>query len=181
MVGLEAMLRLFPEKKANEQAFIALTRFLDALDDVRVTARDARRRSTLVVLSFQLELLWVSGYLPHLETCVECGSADPLVAFLAAAGGGACAACDPGGIGLSPEGRHGIRVLLRAPIADATALALGERAERGASSLSWRRRTSVRRVPAQDADRLARPGSASSNGLGTPPWSITRAAERRVA
>ncbi|HWH05210.1 MAG TPA: DNA repair protein RecO, partial [Gaiellaceae bacterium] len=31
-VGAEAMLRLFPEQEANERAFTALTRFLDALE-----------------------------------------------------------------------------------------------------------------------------------------------------
>ena len=36
LVGAEAMLRLFPEQEANERAFTALTRFLDA----------ARRRSS---------------------------------------------------------------------------------------------------------------------------------------
>jgi DNA repair protein RecO (recombination protein O) len=85
-----------------------------------------------VVLSFQLKLLWVSGYTPHLETCVECGSNDPLVAFLASAGGGTCSACDPGGIPLSPEGVHGMRVLLHSPIAAATTAGLGERAQRDA-------------------------------------------------
>src|SRR6188508_2465090 len=34
MIGLEAMLRLFPEQEANDKAFTALTRFLEALDDV---------------------------------------------------------------------------------------------------------------------------------------------------
>ena len=32
LIGLEAMLRLFTEQEANERAFTALTRFLDALD-----------------------------------------------------------------------------------------------------------------------------------------------------
>ena len=82
MIGLEAMLRLFPEQEANEKAFTALTRFLEALDDV--PARPGMRAALdPVVLSFQLKLLWVSGYTPHLEACVECGSTDPLVAFLA--------------------------------------------------------------------------------------------------
>ena len=52
--------------------------------------------------------------------------------FLAAAGGGACAACDPGGIPLSPEGVHGMRVLLHSPIAAAAAAGLGDRAQRDA-------------------------------------------------
>ena len=60
MIGLEAMLRLFPEQEANDKAFTALTRFLDALDEV--PARPGMRAALdPVVLSFQLKLLWVSG------------------------------------------------------------------------------------------------------------------------
>ena len=33
LVGLEAMLRLFTEEEQNDRAFLALTRFLDALDE----------------------------------------------------------------------------------------------------------------------------------------------------
>ena len=131
MIGLEAMLRLFPEQEVNERAFTAVTRFLDALDDVPPRP-GSRAALDPVVLSFQLKLLWVSGYTPHLETCVECGSTDPLVAFLASSGGGACTACDPGGIPLSSEGVHGMRVLLYSPIAAATSAGLGERAQRDA-------------------------------------------------
>ncbi len=131
MIGLEAMLKLFTEQEGNEKAFTALTRFLDALDDV--PARPGSRPALdPVVLSFQLKLLWVSGYAPHLETCVECGSEEPLVAFLAAAGGGACAACDQGGIPLTAEGVHGMRLLLHSPIAAATTVSLGDRAQRDA-------------------------------------------------
>jgi DNA repair protein RecO (recombination protein O) len=129
MVGLEAMLRLFTEQEANENAFTALTRFLDALDDAPVRPA-ARPGLDPVALSFQLKLLWVSGYMPHLAACVECGSADPLVTFLPAAGGGVCAACDPGGIPLSPDGVHGMRVLLHSPIAAAAAAGLGDQALR---------------------------------------------------
>jgi DNA repair protein RecO (recombination protein O) len=131
MIGLEAMLKLFTEQEANEKAFIALTRFLDVLDDVPARP-GARPALDPVVLSFQLKLLWVSGYTPHLETCVECGSDEPLVSFLAAAGGGACASCDPGGIPLSQEGVYGMRLLLHSPIAAASAAGLGDRAQRDA-------------------------------------------------
>jgi len=129
MVGLEATLRLFTEQEANEKAFTALTRFLDALDEAPVRP-GSRAGLDPVVLSFQLKLLWVSGYMPHLEACVECGSTEPLVAFLPTAGGGACAACDPGGIPLSPEGVHGMRVLLHSPIAAAAGAGLTEQALR---------------------------------------------------
>ena len=85
MVGLEAMLRLFTEQEANERAFTALTRFLDALDEAPPRP-GSRSALDPVVLSFQLKLLWVSGYMPHLESCVECGSGEALVAFLPVGG-----------------------------------------------------------------------------------------------
>ena len=129
LIGLEAMLRLFTEQEANERAFTALTRFLDALDAAPPQA-GSRAALDPVVLSFQLKLLWVSGYAPHLDTCVECGSEEPLVGFVASAGGGACEGCDPGGIALSPEGVHGMRVLLHSPIAAAAGAGLGDRARR---------------------------------------------------
>jgi len=134
MIGLEAMLKLFTEQEANEKAFLALTRFLDALDEAPLQ-RGSRAALDPVVLSFQLKLLWVSGYMPHLETCVECGSVEQLVAFLPEAGGGTCGGCDPGGIALSPEGVHGMRVLLHSPIAAAANAGLGERAQRDAHAV----------------------------------------------
>lgn len=135
MIGLEAMLKLFTEQEANEKAFTALSRFLDALDEAPLQ-RGSRAALDPIVLSFQLKLLWVSGYMPHLEACVECGSAEPLIAFLPAAGGGTCGRCEHlGGIALSPEGVHGMRLLLHSPIAAAAAAGLGERAQRDAHAV----------------------------------------------
>ncbi len=131
LIGLEAMLRLFTEQEGNEHAFTALTRFLDALDDA--TPRPGLRPALdPIVLSFQLKLLWVSGYMPHLAACVECDAVEGLVAFLPAAGGAVCDGCNPGGIPLTPEGLLGIRALLHTPIADAPAAGLGDRGERDA-------------------------------------------------
>lgn len=130
-IGLEAMLKLYTEEERNERAFLALTRFLDALDEVPPRT-PARPTLEPVVLSFQLKLLWLSGYLPHLDACVECGATDDLVAYLPAAGGAVCASCDPGGIRLSPAGIRGIAALLRRPIAEAAAAGLDERAARDA-------------------------------------------------
>jgi DNA repair protein RecO (recombination protein O) len=129
LVGLEAMLRLFTEEERNERAFVALTRFLDALDDCE-PRRGRRPALEPLVLSFQLKLLWLSGFLPHLGTCVECGAEESLVAFLPAAGGVACAACDHGGIEITREGLHGLGALLGSPIADAPSAGLGDRAAR---------------------------------------------------
>jgi DNA repair protein RecO (recombination protein O) len=120
LVGLEAMLRLFREEERNDRAFMALTRFLDALDE-REPQPGRRPELDPLALSFQLKLLWISGFLPHLGSCVECGVEEGLVAFLPSAGGAVCAACDAGGIALSPEGLRGRAELLGAPIADAAA------------------------------------------------------------
>ena len=66
------MLKLFPEQEANDRAFVALARFLDLLDEVE--ARDGRPALDPLVLAFQLKLLWLAGYLPHLTSCAECGA-----------------------------------------------------------------------------------------------------------
>src|SRR5437868_3428617 len=84
LIGAEAMLRLFTEPEANRRAFTALTRFLDALDELEPAA--GRAALDPLALAFQLKLLWVSGYLPHLTSCVECG-AETLVGFSSRAGG----------------------------------------------------------------------------------------------
>src|SRR3954466_7992259 len=95
LVGAEAMLRLFTEQEANARAFQALTRFLELLDEL--PERSGRPALDPLALSFQLKLLWLSGYLPHLTSCANCGSNDaPLIGYSAAAGGAGCAA-GPGG------------------------------------------------------------------------------------
>ena len=91
LVGLEAMLRLFTEQERNPRAFEALTRFLDVLDTAEVRA--AEPPLDPLVLSFQLKLLWLSGYLPHLTSCAECGSEGPLVGYSPQAGGAVCERC----------------------------------------------------------------------------------------
>jgi len=131
LIGLESMLRLFTEQEANERAFTALTRFLDRLDEVESRA-PARPALDPLALSFQLKLLWLSGYLPHLGSCVECGETEGLVAYVPAAGGAVCRACDPGGIALSLHGLRGIRTLLSTPLAEAHGADLGERGARDA-------------------------------------------------
>jgi len=128
LVGAEAMLRLFVEEERNERAFEALTRFLVAVDALPAGSR-GRAALDPLALAFQLKLLWLSGYVPHLESCVECGEADELVGYLPRAGGAVCADCAPHEtVPLSPEGYRGIRGLLGSPLAEAHGLGLGERA-----------------------------------------------------
>jgi DNA repair protein RecO (recombination protein O) len=133
-IALEAMLRLFPEQEANARAFEALTRFLDLLDEAK--PRPGERAATdPLVLSFQLKLLWLSGYLPHLTSCAECGADQELVGYSPRAGGAVCANCRGDATALSPAGLHGIEALLRSPLADAAAAGLGSRASREALSV----------------------------------------------
>src|ERR687887_2291799 len=93
LIGAEAMLRLFPEQEANPRAFRALTRFLDLLDELEPPSTGTRGAVDPLVLSFQLKLLWLSGYLPHLTSCAECGAEGPLVGYSARAGGAVCGRC----------------------------------------------------------------------------------------
>jgi DNA repair protein RecO (recombination protein O) len=127
LVGAEAMLRLFTEQEANERAFAALTRFLDLLDSA---PRGLRPDLDPLGLAFQLKLLWLSGYHPHLGSCAECGSEGPLVGYSARAGGTVCAACSTGALALSTAGLAGLEALLRSPLADAQSAGLSERGAR---------------------------------------------------
>jgi DNA repair protein RecO (recombination protein O) len=133
MIGAEAMLRLFSEEEANERAFTALTRFLDLLD---VTPH-AADRPTLdpLGLAFQLKLLWLSGYLPHVTACAECGAkGEPLVGYSPRAGGALCTRCSQASeaLALAGDGIAGIEALLTRPLADAPGLGLSEPARRDA-------------------------------------------------
>ena len=130
LVGAEAMLRLFVEEEQNDRAFEALTRFLEAVDAVPAGGR-GRAALDPLALAFQLKLLWLSGYVPHLESCVECGGVDGLVGYLASAGGAVCSPCAPDEtVFLSPEGFRAMQALIWSPLSDAHGLGLGERALR---------------------------------------------------
>jgi DNA repair protein RecO (recombination protein O) len=129
LVGVEAMLRLFTEQEANERAFTALVRFLDCADELASRAPAPPAHDPLA-LSFQLKLLWLSGYLPHLSSCADCGAAPPFVGYLPRAGGAVCAACSAGALPLSPRSVGAIDGLLRRPLAEASNVEMGEREAR---------------------------------------------------
>jgi DNA repair protein RecO (recombination protein O) len=131
LVGAEAMLRLFHEQEASPRAFQALTRFLDLLDD-GPTGATGRSQLDPLGLSFQLKLLWLSGYLPHLGSCAECGGEGPFIGYSARAGGAVCRTCaGTGGVlSLSATALSGMEGLLRTPLAGAGEVPLGERAAR---------------------------------------------------
>jgi DNA repair protein RecO (recombination protein O) len=132
LIGAEAMLRLFTEQEKNERAFTALTRFLDALDG-GISTRATRPALDPLALAFQLKLLWVSGYLPHLTSCAECGADDvALVGYSPAAGGAVCRPCAKGARSLSPTGIAAIEELLGRPLAEAHDVGVTDRAARDA-------------------------------------------------
>jgi DNA repair protein RecO (recombination protein O) len=131
LIGAEAMLKLYAEPESNARAFVALSRFLDALDEAQAPA-SARPVLDPLTLSFQLKLLWLSGYLPHVRTCVECGADGDLVGFSPRAGGAVCGSHAAGSFRLSPEGLAGVERLLSTPLAEAAAAGLSERARRDA-------------------------------------------------
>ncbi|HZT17430.1 MAG TPA: DNA repair protein RecO [Gaiellaceae bacterium] len=131
LVGAEAMLRLFAEPEANERAFTALARFLDLLDEAPPPdPPGARPALDPLALAFQLKLLWLAGYLPHLTSCVECGSGHDVIAFSARAGGAVCRDHAAGALRLSPEGLAAAEGLLASPLADARGAGVSARAAR---------------------------------------------------
>ncbi len=129
LIGAEAMLRLFAEQESNPRAFEALTRFLDLLDGIEPLAPAQPSRDPLA-LSFQLKLLWLAGYLPHLGSCANCGSGPPFAGYSARAGGVVCRNCAPGSLALSADGFAGLEGLLRRPLAEAGEVGLSERGAR---------------------------------------------------
>jgi len=132
LIGAEAMLRLFSEQEANERAFTALTRFLDALDEAPHVAE--RPALDPLALAFQLKLLWLSGYLPHLTSCAECGADDASLVGYTPRAGGVCGGCagQAEALALSADGIRGIEALLASPLADAGTVGLTERGARDA-------------------------------------------------
>ena len=130
LVAAEAMLRLFPEQEANDRAFLALARFLDLLDELE--PRDERPQADPLVLSFQLKLLWLAGYLPHVTSCADCGAETGLAGYSPRAGGAVCVNCSNGALPLSREGLLGIEGLLRRPLAEANEAGVTPRGAREA-------------------------------------------------
>lgn len=133
LIGAEAVLRLFPEQERNDRVFTAITRFLDLLDEANVDA--ARPELDPLGLAFQLKLLWLAGYLPHMGSCAECGAKGPITGFSPRAGGAVCDDCARDALVLSADGLSGIDALLRRPLAEAREAGLSERGTREALSV----------------------------------------------
>ncbi len=87
--GCELLEALLGEGDGHAEAFALLRAFLDRLGAAGAEA-DAR-------LLFELRLLSLAGYIPHLLHCSECGmvSQEETVGFDPARGGALCAVCAP--------------------------------------------------------------------------------------
>jgi DNA repair protein RecO (recombination protein O) len=91
LIGAEAVLKLHAEPEPQPRAYQGLCRFLDLLGGPVRRAPDASHDG--LGLAFQLKLLALAGYLPHLVSCASCGRDEPLVGFSPSAGGAVCAGC----------------------------------------------------------------------------------------
>ena len=131
LVGAEAMLRLFAEPEPNARAFEASTRFLDLLDDAPADGA-ARPALDPLALSFQLKLLWLSGYLPHVTTASSAARADARRLLAARGRRGVPRMHAAGALRLSAEGLAGVERLLSTPLAEPPTAGLSERARREA-------------------------------------------------
>lgn len=131
LVGAEAMLRLFGEPERNDRAFEAVTRFLDLTDALPARPSSPPPHDPLAV-SFQLKLLWLAGYLPHLESCAECGETSGLAGYSPRAGGAVCRSCGDGALRLASSTIAAVESLLRRPLSEAGEVGMGEREAREA-------------------------------------------------
>ena len=154
LVGAEAMLRLFVEEERNDRAFEALARFLAAVDAIPGGSR-GRAALDPLALGFQLKLLWLSGYVPHLESCVECGEDAELVGYLPRAGGAVCAACAHRDGAARPRATAGSTVSCGARSRTPTASGSGS-GQCVTRSRSSSLPTSSTGLPATDPDRVKR-------------------------
>jgi DNA repair protein RecO (recombination protein O) len=115
-IGSEAVLKLFPEPEPHPRVFEGFMRFLDLLEQGVQAAPDPI--CDAAGLGFQLKLLALAGYLPHLDSCAGCGSDAALVGYSAAAGGAVCGLCaaDGGAFRLRPGSIETVAALVERPL-----------------------------------------------------------------
>ena len=118
-IGAEAVLKLNTEPEPQPQMFAGLNRFLTLLETWTASA-DADPALDPLGLGFQLKLLMLSGYLPHLTACASCGSPGPLAGYSPAAGGAVCDEClgQPGTFAVEYESLTAIEQMLALPLGE---------------------------------------------------------------
>ena len=130
LVGLEAMLKLYTEEEQNDRAFLALTRFLDALDDreaQRGKRPGARPARALVPAEAPVALRLPPAPRKLRRVRRRTTSSSPSCRRRAAP----CARrATAGASGSHPRGAEPCSSSSARPIADALALEIGDRAAR---------------------------------------------------
>jgi DNA repair protein RecO (recombination protein O) len=87
MALLEVVDQIAQEREANPRLYQMLVGALRSL---------AARPAPLLVPAFYWKVLALEGMRPQLDTCVSCGSSEPLVAFDVGEGGALCRTCRRG-------------------------------------------------------------------------------------
>jgi DNA repair protein RecO (recombination protein O) len=116
LIGAEAVLKLHPEPEPQPRVFDGLVRFLEILDGP--LPEGGNPAADALAVGFQLKLLLLAGYLPHLNSCASCGRDGPLVGYSAAAGGAVCEPCSggPEWFRLGPGSLRTIEALIERPL-----------------------------------------------------------------
>jgi DNA repair protein RecO (recombination protein O) len=117
LIGAEAVLKLHPEPEPQPRVFDGLVRFLEVLDGP-LPEDGGNPAADGLAVGFQLKLLLLAGYLPHLRSCASCGRGGPLVGYSAAAGGAVCELCSggPEWFRLRPGSLETIEALIERPL-----------------------------------------------------------------
>jgi len=116
LIGAEAVLKLHPEPDPQPRVFDGLVRFLELLDGPVPETGDPA--ADALAVGFQLKLLLLAGYLPHLTSCASCGTAGPLIGYSPVAGGAVCETCSggPEWFRLRPRSLETIEQLIERPL-----------------------------------------------------------------
>jgi DNA repair protein RecO (recombination protein O) len=113
---LETVRRLFPEEERNTAAFNLLVRGV-----AHLSVAEDRPAAARVVLATRVKLLLAQGYLPELDTCVQCGADAVLCGFNPSLGGVLCRDCFTDDahdcFTMTPAGLAALRALLDLPLA----------------------------------------------------------------
>jgi DNA repair protein RecO (recombination protein O) len=115
---LEAVRRLFPGEERHVAAFNLLVRAL-----ARLASTESAEEARGVVLAARVKLLLALGYLPELDSCMECGGGEYLCGFNPSLGGVLCRDCygeeAHDCFSLSPVALSALRELLELPVGEA--------------------------------------------------------------
>ena len=177
LIGAEAVLKLHPEPEPQPRVFDGLVRFLELLTGAMPEAGNPA--ADALAVGFQLKLLLLAGYLPHLTLVRVVRPRGAAGRLLAAAGGAVCEHCsgDADGFRLRPGSLETIEAPDRAAAAARPARAGGGRRRRARGRGDVR---PPRRLPHAHPARLTGPGGRAGLIACGPRWRTpSRACWRR--